>query len=78
MSVYFPHHLLSLSDVAVLQLDDILLDLPRYIGQNGIFMTHVASDTEFAVETFIDLAAIFNLEVVMLLAEVFLWIVGEV
>jgi hypothetical protein len=41
-------------------------------------VTHVPTDTEFAVETFIDLAAIFNLEVVMLLAEVFLWIVGEV
>jgi hypothetical protein len=69
---------LSLSDVAVLQLDDILLDLSRYISQNGIFMTDVPSDTEFAVETFIYLAAIFNLEVVMLLAEVLLWIVGEV
>lgn len=52
----------------MLQLDDLLLHVLRDLRQHDIIVASMLVDAELAVESFIDLAAVFNLLILMLLA----------
>lgn len=63
------NHLLLLGDIRVLELDDILLDLLANISQDNIVMPLVFMTAKLAVESFINLAAVLYLSVLVVLAK---------
>lgn len=71
-------HELSLRDVAVLQLYDILLDGTTSFGKDKVVVASVSREAEAAVELLVDLAAVFDLGLFVLGAEEQLWVVFEV
>jgi len=60
------------------QLNYFLLNILRYLSEHNIVMAPVLIDAKLAIEDFINLAAVLNLLILMLLAEELSGIVVEV
>ena len=78
MSIKFIQHLLSLSYIWMFQFYDFFLNSLRDLSQHDIVMASMLVDTKLAIEGLIDLAAVLNLLILMLLAEELTGIVVEV
>lgn len=62
----------------MLQLDDLFLDILRDLSQYNVVMASMLVDAKLAIEGLIDLAAVLDLLILMLLAIEFSGIVVEV
>ena len=62
----------------MLQLNDLFLDILRDLSQYNVVMASMLVDAKLAIEGLIDLAAVLNLLILMLLAIEFSGIVVEV